>query len=100
MSGIYTVYDWHEAHETDHTGLHVPPSPANIMACGSRHAILHIEGVGWRFSLKSVHKYTSTQVHKYTSTQGQEHFRRVVYTHTHTVPAHMTAHEQDHRVLH
>ena len=64
MSGIYTVYDWHEVHEADLTGLHVPPSPANIMACGSRHDTLR--GWGGASDLKSVHKYTSTK--------GQEHF--------------------------
>ena len=77
MSGIYTVYDWHEAHEADLTGLHVPPSPAN------NHYYWHVavdmpyytlRGWGGASDLKSVHKYTSTQVHKYTSTQGKEHF--------------------------
>ena len=93
MSGIHTVYDWHEAHEADLTVLHVPPSPAN------NHYSWHVavdmpyytlKGWGGASELQA-RNHKCTRVHKYTSARGQERSSCI-----HTQCLHMTAHERPH----
>ena len=87
MSGIYTVYDWHEAHEADLTGLHVPPSPANNHY--SWHVAVDMQYYtlrGWGGASAELQARShSTQVHKVK--RGV-----VVYIHMNKI--------KDHTVLH